>query len=198
MEGSKQRIFRAAEALVAERGFDAVSSRDITSRAGANLAAINYHYGSKTALLLAIFRERAAELNAERLALLRAAVARDPADVRGILRALVEPSTLWSSDARRTALLFLNRARSEGPPEIAAIIRTDVRHLSRFADALATALPRMQRAEVIWRLHFALGVLHHNNARDYERLAILSDGACDLSDREALRDRLLDFMTAGF
>ncbi|OCC25483.1 hypothetical protein MB02_02265 [Croceicoccus estronivorus] len=195
---ARTRIFLAAEALVAERGFDAVSSRDITARAGVNLGAINYHYRSKHELLLEIFRTRAGELNRERQAMLRAALAQKPVSARTILRALIEPPTLWSSDERRTALTYLNRARREGPSEVREIIRADVRHLRRFATALESALPEVSREEILWRLHFTLGVLHHNSAADYERLALLSDGQCAPDDREALLARLLAFITAGF
>jgi len=197
-QGAKKRLFLAAETLIAEEGFEAVSSRNITARAGVNLAAINYHYGSKTALLLDIFQTRAAELNRERTTLLRAALVGEPPSPRAILRALIEPPTLWISDARRTALRFLNRARSEGPAEIRAMIRDDVRHLRRFVEALEQALPHLDRAEIVWRLHFSLGVLHHNSAADYQRLALLSDGLCTPEDREALLGRLLDFVAAGF
>lgn len=196
--GIRDRLFLAAERLVAERGFEAVTSRDITAAAGANLAAINYHHGSKNALLLEIFRVRAAELNRERTVLLKRAVAVEAPDVREILRALVEPSILWTNDERRLSLRFLNRARNEGPLEMREIIRTDVKHLARFSEALQLALPGLAKAEVLWRLHFALGVLHHNSSVDYERLKILSDGACTPDDRAALLDRVLDFIAAGF
>jgi AcrR family transcriptional regulator len=194
----RRRIFLAAEALVAENGFEDVTSRDITAQAEVNLAAINYYFGSKNALLLEIFKSRAAELNSERMALLRRATANAPDDARAILRALIEPPTLWISDERRTALRFLNRARNEGPLEVREIIRTDVSHLRRFADALDAALPGLGREEIVWRLHFALGVLHHNSASDYERLHRLSDGVCTPDDRDALLDRLLNFVAAGF
>lgn len=198
LPGARERIFAAAEKQIADHGFEAVSIRDIVAEAGVNVAAVNYHYGSKGQLLLEIFRTRAAELNGERSALLKRAVARDPTDARGILRAMVEPPTLWTSPERQIALRYLNRARSEGPAEIQDIIRRDVRHLRRFADALAAALPHLDREEIDWRLHFALGILHHNRPSDYERLAILSDGACRPEDREALLTRLLDFIAAGF
>jgi AcrR family transcriptional regulator len=196
--GARHRIFLAAERLVAERGFEAVSSRDITAAAGVNVAAINYHYGSKAALMLDIFRTRAGELNRERAALLREALAESPPRPGAILRALIEPPTLWTDDSRRTALRYLNRARSEGPAEVREIIRTDVRHLRRFADALVQALPALDREDVLWRLHFSLGVLHHNSAADYERLTLLSDGRCRPDDREALLKRLVDYIGAGF
>jgi len=196
--GVRNRLFLAAESLVAEHGFEMVSSRHITARAGVNLAAINYHYGSKDALLLDIFKVRAGELNRERVAMLRQVLRDDPMNARGILRALVEPTTLWISDERRTALQYLNRSRNDGPSEIRKIIRTDVSHLRRFADALEAALPRLPRVEVLWRLHFVQGVLHHNSAVDYDRLATLSGGLCTPDDREALLQRLLDFVIAGF
>lgn len=196
--GAKQRIFRAAEALVAEHGFEGVSTRDIVARAGANIASVNYYYGSKNRLLLEIFQTRAAELNRERTRLLRIAQETAPGDPRAILRALIEPPTLWVDDDRRVALRFLNRARYEGPLEVREIIRTDVRHLRRFADALVETLPDMPREEVLWRLHFAMGALHHNQPTDYARLSILSDGLCDPADREALLRRLLAFISGGF
>ena len=50
-----ERILDAAEILFAERGFAETSLRTITSAAGVNLAAVNYHFGSKKALIQAVF-----------------------------------------------------------------------------------------------------------------------------------------------
>lgn len=197
--GTRERIFREAERLFAERGFDRVSMRDLTLAAGVNLAAVNYHYGSKDGLLLAIFRRRAAELNRERAQLLQQVLDGDgqPA-VRAVLSALIAPATRWISDERRTSLQFLIRARTEGTGEIRSILCHDVSHLRRFVDALQRALPGLSRKDVVWRLHFTLAVLHHNSAADYERLRALSDGACTPDNREELLDRLLDYTSAGF
>ena len=49
------RILDAAEVLFAERGFSETSLRMITSKAKVNLAAVNYHFGSKNALIHAVF-----------------------------------------------------------------------------------------------------------------------------------------------
>jgi AcrR family transcriptional regulator len=49
------KILDAAEILFAEKGFSETSLRMITSNAGVNLAAVNYHFGSKNALIQAIF-----------------------------------------------------------------------------------------------------------------------------------------------
>ncbi|MCL6269803.1 TetR family transcriptional regulator [Sansalvadorimonas sp. 2012CJ34-2] len=50
-----ERILDAAEALFAEKGFAETSLRTITSQAGVNLAAVNYHFGSKKVLIQAVF-----------------------------------------------------------------------------------------------------------------------------------------------
>ena len=50
-----KRILDAAEQLFAEKGFAETSLRLITSKAGVNLAAVNYHFGSKKALIQAVF-----------------------------------------------------------------------------------------------------------------------------------------------
>ena len=52
---TKAAVFGAAERLFALHGFQNVSVRDITAAAGVNLASVNYHFGSKDALLFEIF-----------------------------------------------------------------------------------------------------------------------------------------------
>src|SRR5512134_3133369 len=67
---TKERILDAAEALFMVQGFTATSLRMITTRAGVNLAAVNYHFGSKDELVRAVFTRRLGPLNRERVALL--------------------------------------------------------------------------------------------------------------------------------
>jgi AcrR family transcriptional regulator len=57
-EDTRERILTEAEALFAERGYEAVSVREITKKAGCNLAAVNYHFGNKNNLYLEVFRSR--------------------------------------------------------------------------------------------------------------------------------------------
>jgi len=59
---TREKILDAAEALFAEHGFEGASMRMITARAGVNLAAVNYHFGSKENLLREIFRRRLGEI----------------------------------------------------------------------------------------------------------------------------------------
>jgi len=54
---TRERILVEAEALFAEKGYEAVSIREITGAAECNLAAVNYHFGTKKNLYLEVFRE---------------------------------------------------------------------------------------------------------------------------------------------
>jgi len=73
---TKDRILDVAERLFAEHGFANTSLRSITAEAGANLAAVNYHFQSKDALIQAVFARRLGPLNQARLEMLDAAEAR--------------------------------------------------------------------------------------------------------------------------
>ena len=55
---TRTRILDAAEELFMLHGFEGTSMRHLTARAGVNLAAVNYHFGSKHALIEAVFRRR--------------------------------------------------------------------------------------------------------------------------------------------
>ena len=65
---TKTRILDTAERLFAQKGFDAVSLRNIIASAKVNLAAVHYHFGSKQALVHAVIGRRLRPINGERLA----------------------------------------------------------------------------------------------------------------------------------
>ena len=94
---TKQRILNAAEHLFAADGYHATSLRGITTAATVNLAAVNYHFGSKEALLEAVIVRRLSPLNEVRLGKLEALLkkakqANEVPSVREILRTFVEPT----------------------------------------------------------------------------------------------------------
>jgi AcrR family transcriptional regulator len=199
---TKAQVLAAAERLFALHGFQNVSVRDITAEAGVNLASVNYHFGSKDALLFEIFRRRTAELNRDRARMLHEASDRHAGKppVREILRAFFEPPLRWSApeNDRRISVQFIIRARSEGTEAMREVLRTDVSHLRRFADALLAALPDLPPEDLYWRLHFVLGMTHNNRFAELDRLHALSEGLTREGDTEAFLTRMLDFAEAGF
>ena len=202
LDDTRTRILEAAGKVFADKGFDKATIRDISALAEVNLASVNYHFGSKDALLFEIFRRRTAELNRDRARMLHEASDRHGGKppVREILTALFAPPLKWLAPAndRRISLQFLIRARSEGTEEMRNVLRTDVSHLRRFSDALLAALPQLPPEEVYWRVHFALGMIHQNRFAELDRLNVLSDGLTHEDDVEALLKRMVDFAEAGF
>jgi AcrR family transcriptional regulator len=199
---TKAAVFNAAERLFALHGFQNVSVRDITAEAGVNLASVNYHFGSKDALLFEIFRRRTGELNRERARMLHEANDRHGGKppVREILAALFAPPLRWADPAndRRISVQFIIRARSEGTEEMRDALQNDVSHLARVAEALKTARPELSPETVYRRLHFVLGMVHHNRFVEFDRLHHLSGGLTREGDVASLLERMLDFAEAGF
>src|SRR5256714_6398196 len=99
---TRTRILDAAEELFMQHGFEGTSMRMLTARAGVNLAAVNYHFGSKDALIEAVVHRRLDAMNAARIAALDPAEAsgRTPTAAEGI-PALVRPTLRMIQGATR-------------------------------------------------------------------------------------------------
>ena len=163
---TKERILDVAERLFADFGYKATSLRDITSEAGVNLASVNYHFGSKDALLAALLERRFAPVNHRRIELLDEleASAGDAIDLQEIVRAFLSPPfELHSGDAEdgRTFLRLVGRIHSETDDIRAVFITLFEPTLSRFRAAFQNALPHVDADEVAWRTHFLVGSMAH-------------------------------------
>src|SRR6202789_358777 len=188
-------ILTAAERLYADRGFADVTLRDIVAAADVNLAAVNYHFGSKDELIAELFISRSLATNRERLNELKAAEAQGGgrADIDAILRALVGPTLrgcLGPGNERSAAARFMIRASIESVPPIRRIKNREIDHLRKFAAAMRRSLPDCSEVDLYWGLHFALAMAHQT-IRDGERLTKLAEGKCDLDDVEGIIDRIV-------
>lgn len=192
---TRSAILTAAERLYADRGFADVTLRDIVAAADVNLAAVNYHFGSKDELIAELFVTRSLATNRERLNELKAAeeAGGGRAEIDVVLRALVGPTLrgcLGPDKQRSDAARFMIRASIESVPPIRKIKNREVDHLRKFAAAMKRALPGRDEVDLYWGLHFALAMAHQT-IRDTERLTKLSDGKCDLNDVNAIIDRVV-------
>ena len=170
--------------------------RDIVAEANVNLAAVNYHFGSKDELIAELFVTRSLATNRERLNELKAAEEKGGgrASIDDILRALVGPTLrgcLGPDREGSTAARFMIRASIESVPPIRRIKNREIDHLRKFAAAMRRAMPGRADADLYWGLHFALAMSHHT-IREKERLAKLSEGSCDLNDVAGIIDRVVD------
>src|SRR3569832_1151294 len=136
---TKAAVLSVAERLFALNGFRNVSVRDITAEAGVNLASVNYHFGSKDALLFVFFRLCFVVLFRARARKLHEANDRlgGHPPVRDILEAYFAPPLRWADPAsnRQVSVQFIIRARSEGTAEMREALQNDVSHHARFDEA---------------------------------------------------------------
>ena len=113
---TKDRILDAAEALFMEHGFEATSLRAITAAAAVNLAAVNYHFGSKEELFQAVLTRRLDPMNQRRLALLdrfERDAASAPLSCERIIVALFVPALELARDPERGGKDFLRLLASD-------------------------------------------------------------------------------------
>lgn len=194
-------ILAAAERLYADRGFGDVTLRDIVAEANVNLAAVNYHFGSKDELIAELFVTRSMALNRDRLTQLKAAEEKGGgrADIADILRALVGPTLrgcLGPENQRSTPAQFMIRVSIEAVPAIRRIRNREIDHLRKFIAAMRRSLPDRGDVELYWGLHFALAMAQQT-VRDSERLAKLSEGKCDVDDVDAVVERVVAVAVMG-
>jgi AcrR family transcriptional regulator len=116
---TRERLLTAAERLFADRGYAGTSVRDVTEAAGANVAAVNYHFGGKKNLYLEVFAARTGEMAEMRRKALESAEGDSPrADLEAVLRAFVGAclrNMLARHEADTLARLVFREMASPGP-----------------------------------------------------------------------------------
>ncbi|OEU76599.1 MAG: hypothetical protein BA869_12035 [Desulfuromonadales bacterium C00003107] len=201
---TKQRLLDVAEKLFADSGYHCTSLRKITAEAGVNLASVSYHFGSKEALVEAIFERRLRPLNEERLGRLEAvradasAAGRKPT-AEEALRAFIEP-TLRFRDSAPDARYFLHligRALTEPDDAVRSIFFRMIGPLfALLFEVLCETLPNLSRNQVFWRLNFAIGAISRCTFLP-EKLPVVPPGV-ELEPSPDLQiDMLVGFLVAG-
>jgi AcrR family transcriptional regulator len=201
--GTKQRILDSAEKLFAEQGFAGTSMRAITTAADANLAAVNYHFGSKESLIDAVFARRLEPINRERLAWLDRLEAGGDPSVEEILEAFLAPPLRVSQDPVEGESLLhvaqmIGHATSRPDSKIKEmLIQQFDTVVERFTAALARQLPQLEPPQLLWRFLFMIGSMAHTMAISQD-VKVFTKGLCDPNDVEGLIQAMVPFAAAGF
>ncbi|HEX7028790.1 MAG TPA: TetR/AcrR family transcriptional regulator [Gammaproteobacteria bacterium] len=199
MADTKDRILDAAEALFADRGLSETSMRAITRAAAVNLAAVNYHFGSKDALIQAVFARRAEALNSRRLEALAGSRACGGLDLEAVLDAYIRPALEMARDEKAARYIrLLGRAYTDPNSRAGQFLpRQYDAALEAFKPEFSRQLPQIDKTELYWRLHFLIGSLVYCMAGlDMMRLSS-SCYLCDPADTEGMIRRLVAFVAAG-
>ena len=133
-EGTKEAILQAARRVLAREGFPALTARNIAAEAGTNLALLNYHYGSKERLLVALFEA----LNAERLARQRALYAAPAEPLSAKWRRATE---FYRQDLAAGWVRVLNELIAHGysNPRVGKLVREQTNEWRRLLSSAARA-----------------------------------------------------------
>ena len=201
---TRTRILDAAEAMFMQHGFEGTSMRQLTAEAEVNLAAVNYHFGSKDALIEAVFRRRLDVMNAERIAALQRleqAANGAPLVPTSIIRAFLGASLRMIEDARgggRNFIRLLGRTYTDPTKQIRVLIgQLYAPAMQRYKAAFVRALPELPHDELVWRMHFMFGTLAYTLAATDTVQLIAGCKPEDRYDARLLEDRLTAFLAGG-
>lgn len=198
------RILLAAEQLFAERGFAETTMRQITAAADVNLAAVNYHYGSKHGLIEAVATRFLDPLcsRLEHLVAERSSADSGSIGVEELIEILMRALLEAREDREHSLSLFMHLLDLAYAPDQDGLRDFLVTHYGGRIEPMITLVRKdaapMESDEFFWRLHFLLGALIFTLS-NYGTLNLLnsrnSDGRVDI---ERTLHRMVPVLTAGF
>ena len=196
-----EKILDCAESEFADRGYTATPLRRIAAAAKVNQALINYYFGSKERLYLAVFLRRGLDLTRQRLVLLTELESGKghALNVEDLVRSFLTPvmRLLRESDGRKF-LRLQARLQSE-PGDITAKLRAAVYDdaTRTYIEKFKAALPHIDPATMVWRMTMMLGAYLYV-VSDPNRLDQLSGGLCNADDPDEVIRQLSTFLAGGF
>lgn len=202
-QATRDKILDKAEHLFGQQGFSSTSLRQITEEASVNLAAVNYHFGSKEALYKGVLFRRLRPINEERIRLLTQAeqlAGEQPVPIRSILDTFIRPLIRHAAGESSGGISFLRLiSRDLTDPQpfmVAEMMKESDLLVERYTRALTQTLPNIPLPELFWRMQFTIGGMLYAAAhqRDFERT---SCGLCRGDDLDGCLRRLVDFCAAG-
>jgi AcrR family transcriptional regulator len=200
---TKARILDSAELLFAQHGIAATSLRALTDHASVNLAAVNYHFQSKDALVQAVLFRRLNPINVRRMELLKELLAR-AADgqptVEEILEVFYRPAVEAAMASRkegRPIIALMGRIFTEPGELLAGQVRALMSGIATtFLDALQLALPETPQNVLFWRLQFSVGVMTHTFGASH-LIEGLARGRVQVNDTEEILRQMISYAAAG-
>ena len=204
---TRERILDAGERLFMAHGYEGTSMRLITSEASVNLAAVNYHFGSKESLMQEVFRRRLDWLNEERMRVLdrmEKEAGGKPLKPSQIVDGFFGTLLRMVDDEERGGVTFL-RLLGRTLTEPSEFIRTFLADeyatvMERYKEAFFRAMPDVPKAEIVWRFHFMLGATSYAIAGT-DALRLVTDWQIEETDAvdriDRLVPRLMSFLLGG-
>ena len=198
VESTRERLLNVAEQRFGEGGYEGTSLRAITVAAAANIAAVNYHFGSKEALLRATVARALAPVNAERRRRLDQLEARGKPTAEQLIRAFVEPGldlVLRRGERGAVVARFIGRIAFDPSQRIRELYAVESEPVeSRYLAALQAALPDAAPEAVAFGYVNMLGLL----ALHQSQALSSAQGGAGTEDPAKLAENLIAFLVAAF
>ena len=160
---TRDRLLDAAETLFAQRGLEGASMRSITTLANANLAAVNYHFGSKEGLLRALLAARITPINEQRLQLLERLEERGKLSVESVLEAFINPALDPNLRPNDSFLQIMTRIHHSTDPVAVEVLTAAFGPVAeRYFATFHKLLPAIPAPILLQRMQFVIGAMLHS------------------------------------
>ncbi|ONM48734.1 TetR family transcriptional regulator [Nocardia donostiensis] len=190
-----QRLIIAAEHLFAERGIDAVSLRAVMAAAGANVASVHYHFGSKEALVEALISQRGDHIHTRRAELLDTIERSTRPDARALAEAFVRPVAELAAAGGTAWVTFVAGIMSSNHPALARLTEGFAPQARRFTALLEKIDPDAPARTIKFRLTQAMSLTFHTLGDPEGLHDILALSGTELTSDEVVEE-LVDTVTA--
>lgn len=198
VESTRERLLNVAEQRFGEGGYEGTSLRAITVAAAANIAAVNYHFGSKESLLRAAVARAMAPVNTERGRRLDELLAKGDPSAEQLIRAFIEPGldlVLRSGERGTVVARFIGRIAFDPSRRIRELYAAESDPIeSRYLAALQAALPRATPESVAFGYVNMLGLLALHQSQALSRVP----GLHEAENPGRLAEKLIAFLVAAF
>ncbi|MGJ8638060.1 MAG: TetR/AcrR family transcriptional regulator [Opitutaceae bacterium] len=203
-ERTRQKLLHAAEQLFADKGYRAMTLRDVTREASVNIAAVNYHFGSKANLMREAIRNRIEPINHERLKRLDALIeSHKPATVpvNAIFDTLIRP--LFESDATKTGpnpalILVIGRAFAEPADFMRKLHHDFFQELSRrYLIELKRSCPTLTEETLRYRFFLSISTMLGATINQVILENLLTSKS-ELPSYDKIVSELVAYVAAGF
>jgi AcrR family transcriptional regulator len=201
---TRQRILKAAGKIFAHGGYRAMTLREVTNEASVNLAAVNYHFGSKSNLMHELIHEYFEPINQQRLKLLDQLVKQHtPAAVplAAIFDALFRPLFAGIESTRlndTTLMQIIGRMITEPADFMSNLHKQLFAELSqRFMKEIARTCPELTHEQLRYRFFLSISTMSGTITSEV-RLELISGSQLNRTNLDKILKELTAYVVAGF
>ncbi len=209
MKNTKTKILYTAEQLFAEKGYHNTSLRDITSKAMVNIAAVNYHFGSKEKLFEEILKTRLKPINAKRMKALEQITDESNKnninpDLEKILKSFFDPlmNLMEKDKSSRYFIVILGAVLNHPDVKLKEIFIKIIQPVANaYFKCICRALPQIAPEIILIRIQFAMGVFYNginillSSFDSKNKISNILDGK--IPSKEIYKREIIDFMVRG-